>query len=721
MDSKHIRPTDTNVHYPPPPRFFRGRAGAVAMTGTGKRRFPILIAAIAALAVAGAALGLLFSTAEAQETETLVSNIGQGSTLTGNASAQRAQRFTTGPYEYGYTLSTVDVVSVDADGTSFDAKVCTVDGDAYPTSTCTDLAAPGSSAFAAGTITFYAPANTVLEPGTTYAVVLTTPSLGGLEVTYGLTTADGEDAGLEDGWSIADTFDFWNQNLNPDAWGTSASGRSFRIAIKGSQAPEPETTINRPSEIRAYWTDSDTQGSNLQNNCASTEPFRAFWERPKTADEWQAEVTPKNGASNPSFTMSNTGGRWPELTGTVRIDGFSTVSIRVRGRFGDDGWGAWSPRTGLYCLPGEASSAQRALQGRFTSSPQRHDGKKRIKVRVAFSESIDETPKNVGEHGVDVEGGQVTSVRPVGDQAPGGAVTRSAGSREVVWEFEIKPDSGGDVTVTLSGGGSCGEPGAICTADGRALSEGISTTVRGPAAAEQKPPQKRPDQETAAAEQEPQEQEQQQPQEPLALTASFEGMPAKHNAKNAFTFRVAFSEDTGISFRALREDAFTVSGGRVTGGKRVDGRRDLFEMTVRPESYGDVTITLPAGRKCGISGAICTRGKNRRKLTNAPSARVRGPASALKRPGLAPNAPNPFNPSTVIPYRLDTDGPVRLDIYNLLGQRIRTLVDEVQAAGAYRVRWDARDGRGAAVATGVYFIRLHHPGGVHTRRMLYLK
>ena len=90
-------------------------------------------------------------------------------------------------------------------------------------------------------------------------------------------------------------------------------------------------------------------------------------------------------------------------------------------------------------------------------------------------------------------------------------------------------------------------------------------------------------------------------------------------------------------------------------------------------------------------------------------------------PGLAPNAPNPFNASTLIPYRLDADGPVRLEIYNLLGQRIRTLVDEAQAAGSYRVHWDARDGRGAVVAAGVYLVRLHYPGGVQTRRMLYLK
>ena len=70
-------------------------------------------------------------------------------------------------------------------------------------------------------------------------------------------------------------------------------------------------------------------------------------------------------------------------------------------------------------------------------------------------------------------------------------------------------------------------------------------------------------------------------------------------------------------------------GGRVTGGSRVDGRRDLFKMTVRPDSDGDVTITLPAGRECGVSGAICTKGENRRQLTNSPSPTVRGPSGSL--------------------------------------------------------------------------------------------
>ena len=131
------------------------------------------------------------------------------------------------------------------------------------------------------------------------------------------------------------------------------------------------------------------------------------------------------------------------------------------------------------------------LRAWFASQPAQHDGSTRIKVRVAFSDAIDESPQNVGEHGVSVDGGEVTSVRPMDGQATGGSKAskgaRSAGGqgddtedREVVWELEIKPDSDEDVTVSLAAWSPCDEPGAICTADGRTLSTAISTTVRGP-------------------------------------------------------------------------------------------------------------------------------------------------------------------------------------------------------------------------------------------------
>ena len=89
--------------------------------------------------------------------------------------------------------------------------------------------------------------------------------------------------------------------------------------------------------------------------------------------------------------------------------------------------------------------------------------------------------------------------------------------------------------------------------------------------------------------------------------------------------------------------------------------------------------------------------------------------------GLSPNFPNPFNSATLITYHLSSPGPVQLVIYNVLGQPVRTLVDASQAAGSYQIRWDALDQRGVSLSTGIYIARLSYPGGVQTRRLLYLK
>ena len=85
---------------------------------------------------------------------------------------------------------------------------------------------------------------------------------------------------------------------------------------------------------------------------------------------------------------------------------------------------------------------------------------------------------------------------------------------------------------------------------------------------------------------------------------------------------------------------------------------------------------------------------------------------------LGQNYPNPFNPSTIIPYQLAASTRVRLEIFNILGQRVKTLVDGERTAGFHTARWDATDAAGQAVGAGIYFYRLKG-GGVHlTRRML---
>ncbi|MCY3872260.1 MAG: T9SS type A sorting domain-containing protein [Gemmatimonadetes bacterium] len=77
--------------------------------------------------------------------------------------------------------------------------------------------------------------------------------------------------------------------------------------------------------------------------------------------------------------------------------------------------------------------------------------------------------------------------------------------------------------------------------------------------------------------------------------------------------------------------------------------------------------------------------------------------------------------ATLITYHLSSPGPVQLVIYNVLGQPVRTLVDQSQAAGSYQIRWDVLDQRGVSLSTGIYIARLSYPGGVQTQRLLYLK
>jgi hypothetical protein len=85
------------------------------------------------------------------------------------------------------------------------------------------------------------------------------------------------------------------------------------------------------------------------------------------------------------------------------------------------------------------------------------------------------------------------------------------------------------------------------------------------------------------------------------------------------------------------------------------------------------------------------------------------------------NAPNPFNPSTGINYDLPKASHVKLDIYNVLGQNVTTLVDSYQEAGAQSVIWDGTDKYGSSVASGMYFYRIEADDFQATKKMMMLK
>ena len=87
---------------------------------------------------------------------------------------------------------------------------------------------------------------------------------------------------------------------------------------------------------------------------------------------------------------------------------------------------------------------------------------------------------------------------------------------------------------------------------------------------------------------------------------------------------------------------------------------------------------------------------------------------------LLPNYPNPFNPSTIIPYQLRAESRVRLVVYNVLGQSVRSLVDRLQPAGSFTAVWDGTNDAGTGVGTGLYLVRMQTEDGTSVRKMILL-
>ena len=106
---------------------------------------------------------------------------------------------------------------------------------------------------------------------------------------------------------------------------------------------------------------------------------------------------------------------------------------------------------------------------------------------------------------------------------------------------------------------------------------------------------------------------------PVPLTATFSNVPTSHSGSGEFTFDLAFSENFSLSYRTLRDHAFTEDDhGPVTRAQRkVQGSSQTWTITVEPSGNGAITITLPATTDCTADGAICT--SDGRKLSNSTS------------------------------------------------------------------------------------------------------
>ena len=136
--------------------------------------------------------------------------------------------------------------------------------------------------------------------------------------------------------------------------------------------------------------------------------------------------------------------------------------------------------------------------------------------------------------------------------------------------------------------------------------------------------------------------------------------------------------------------------------------------------------SLPAEQngewQLGIDGEVIDlKGRGTVAVSSLSEAWVGWTGGLPERDALAPNYPNPFNPSTTIRYDLPEGGEVSLWIYDVTGQQVRELAEGYHSAGSYHVVWDGRDDQGILVANGVYLYELRAGDYRAIRKMVLMK
>ncbi len=168
----------------------------------------------------------------------------------------------------------------------------------------------------------------------------------------------------------------------------------------------------------------------------------------------------------------------------------------------------------------------------------------------------------------------------------------------------------------------------------------------------------------------------------------------------------------------------------IFGGLPADFDEVAYALTIGPigPEHDGRTLVLdssfypPNGHwmMAGAGGSFSWGGPYNFTLANPLS--VNGDGSQLPTQfALGQNYPNPFNPTTEIRFDLPSRSHVNLSVYNLLGQRVRQLLDEERRAGSWIVSWNGSDDNGNAVSSGVYFFKMEAGNFTDTRKMMLLK
>jgi hypothetical protein len=137
---------------------------------------------------------------------------------------------------------------------------------------------------------------------------------------------------------------------------------------------------------------------------------------------------------------------------------------------------------------------------------------------------------------------------------------------------------------------------------------------------------------------------------------------------------------------------------------------DDADITVGQVYYYKVSAIDFAGNESDYSAEETVSGLDTQANSDVPTEFV-----------LAQNYPNPFNPSTTVRFGLPQSETVKIIIYNVLGEPVRTLADGNFAAGYHKVTWDGRNNRGQVVSAGMYIYRMLAPSTTMSQKMLFIK
>ena len=380
----------------------------------------------------------------------------------------------------------------------------------------------------------------------------------------------------ETGWAAVDPEHSGTATEYAHTGLTAHTTYSYRVLALADAVP------GEWSDVAGATTDSATRQrgeppaapGNVSAGASGQSRIEVSWSAPKGEVtgyevEWSADGSGSWTAADPAHSGTATG------YSDTGLDAGTSRRYRVRAVNGA-GSGEWSG-------PASATTERPELTARFEQAPAEHEGPdSTFTLRLVFSEAVAASYRTLRDEAIRATNGAVRKASRV-----------NGSSAE--WEVTVAPSSREAVTVSISGGSdACRQGDAVCTEDGRRLSNSPSVTVEGPPA--------------------------------VPLTAELDGVPEAHDGESTFTFGLTFSEEPRVSYRTLRDSAFDVDGGTVRNARRrQSGSDQSWEITIQPSSHRAVSIRLPETGSCSAGGAICTA--DGRSLSHALSASVRGPAA----------------------------------------------------------------------------------------------